>query len=205
MRTKAVSPLRDAERRRPLGVTAPRLAVLVRPKAVHGPRARTRVDTGREYRRMPVSCGKTGTSPKTSGMHWLRSLPTVAPSGGIWIIRVEEWPHVPVLTTFLPSPAPPIQAATAEHEDQDDYYNQERRDVHYLPLLSFRCHSLGAISKHGLTTRCSLFVLLERAVLSEKTKGSCRVSEMEKQAISLRPISWDVRKSPRAPCMWHIP
>jgi hypothetical protein len=32
MRTEAVSPLRDAERRRPLGVTAPRLAVLVRPK-----------------------------------------------------------------------------------------------------------------------------------------------------------------------------
>ena len=119
--------VRDAERRRPLGVTAPRLAVLVRPKAVHGPRARTRVDTMREYRRMPVSCGKTGTSPKTSGMHCLRSLPTVATSGGIWIIRVEELPHAPVLTTFLPSPAPPIIATAAEQEYQDDYHNNERR------------------------------------------------------------------------------
>ena len=48
-------------------------------------------------------------------------------SGGIWIILVEELPHVPVLTTFLPSPAPPIIAAAAEHEYQDDYHNKERR------------------------------------------------------------------------------
>jgi hypothetical protein len=32
-----------------------------------------------------------------------------------------------VLTTFLPSPAPPIIAAAAEHEYQDDYHNKERR------------------------------------------------------------------------------
>jgi hypothetical protein len=49
-------------------------------------------------------------------MHSLRSLPTFAQAGGIWIILVEELPHVPVLTTFLPSPAPPIKAAPAEHE-----------------------------------------------------------------------------------------
>jgi len=44
-----------------------------------------------------------------------------------------------VLTTFLPSPAPPIKAATAEQEYHDDYHNNERRCVHGLPLLSFRC------------------------------------------------------------------
>jgi hypothetical protein len=46
---------------------------------------------------------------------------------GIWIILVEELPHVPVLTSFLPSPAPPPHPASAEHEYQDDYHNKERR------------------------------------------------------------------------------
>jgi hypothetical protein len=100
-----------------------------------------------------------------------------------------------VLTTFLPSPAPPIIATAAEQEYQDDYHNNERRYVHCLPLLSFRCHSICAIPKHGLTTLCSLSVLLERSVLPEKTKGSCRLSEMEKRAISLLPISWEVSKA----------
>ena len=104
-----------------------------------------------------------------------------------------------MLTTFLPSPAPPIIATAAEQEYQDDDHNKERCEVHGLPLLSFRCHSICAIPKHGLTTRCSLSVLLERSVLPEKTKGSCHLSEMEKRAISLLPISWEVRKSPRPP------
>ena len=68
-----------------------------------------------------------------------------------------------------------------------------------MAFLSFRCHSLYAIPKHGLTTRCSLFVRLERSGLAEKTKGSCRVSEMEKRAISLLPSSWEVCKRPRPP------
>ena len=46
---------------------------------------------------------------------------------GIWIILVEELPHVPVLTTFLPAPPPPPHPASAEHEYQDDYHNKERR------------------------------------------------------------------------------
>ena len=60
-------------------------------------------------------------------MYGLRSLPTFAQAGGIWIILVEELPHVPVLTTFLPSPALPIIATAAEQEYQDDYHNKERR------------------------------------------------------------------------------
>ena len=43
-----------------------------------------------------------------------------------------------VLTIYLPSPAPPIKAAPAEHEYQDDYHNNERRGVHGLPL--WYCH-----------------------------------------------------------------
>jgi hypothetical protein len=53
---------------------------------------------------------------------------------------VEELPHVSVLTAVLPSPAPPIIAAPAEHEYQDDNHNNERRCVHCLPLLSSPPH-----------------------------------------------------------------
>jgi hypothetical protein len=64
-------------------------------------------------------------------MHCLRSLPTFAKAGGIWIILVEELPHAPVLTTFLPSPAPPIIATAAEQEYQDYYHN--KLTFPYLP------------------------------------------------------------------------